>query len=110
MTEAVGYEIVSGWTIVIDTRMIGHDGTSSRTSYPTRRQPGTTWMTTLVPIVLLLQILNRMTEAVGYEIVSGWTSAIDTRMIGHDGTSSTTSYPTQRRPGTTRMTTIVPVV
>ena len=38
----------------------------------------------------LLQILNKMTEAVGYEIVSGWTTATDTRRIGHDGTGSRT--------------------
>ena len=38
----------------------------------------------------LLRILNKMTEAVGYEIVSGWTTATDTRRIGHDGTGSRT--------------------
>ena len=69
MTKAVGYDIVSGWTIATDTQMIGYDGTSSRTAYPTRRRPGTTRMTTLVPVVLLLQILNRVTEAVGYGVV-----------------------------------------
>ena len=69
MTEAVEYEIVSEWTIATDTRMIGHDGTSSRTYHPKRRRQGTTRMTTLVPVVLLLRILNGMSETVGYRIV-----------------------------------------
>ena len=68
MTNAVGYEIVSGWTTATDTRMIGHDGTSSRTYHPKRRRTGTTRMTTL-PFVLLLRILNRMTEAMGYGVI-----------------------------------------
>ena len=69
MTEAVGYNIVSGWTTATDTRMIGHDGTSSRTYHPKRRRTGTTRMTTLVPFVLLLRIFNRMTKAMGYGVI-----------------------------------------
>ena len=60
----------------------------------------TAQMNTFVALPLrtlnLLRILNKMTEAVGYEIVSGWTIAIDTGMIWHDDTSSRTSYPTRR--------------
>ena len=53
-------------------------------------------------VALLLQILNKMTKAVGCKIVSGRMITTATRIIGHDRNDKRTSNPRQRRPVTVK--------